>query len=201
VITASRNGLSSNNHICVDLPNEIDLDKTIKLNYLIFSHRYRGHEWSNDFDITVKAVDILINQLKDSFDKEASIVVLGSNASHFVLEEQSASYHSSRAALGGLIRYYAATLGCKGIRCNLIMPTTIIKPENQHFFSEDNHIRQMIENITPLGRMGTAKDVANMVEFLCSKKSSFITGQSFFVDGGVSIIGQESIAREYIKKN
>ena len=45
--------------------------------------------------------------------------------------------------------------------------------------------------------MGTAIDVANTVEFLCSEKSSFITGQSFFVDGGLSIRGQESIAREY----
>ena len=201
VMTASRSNLPNEDHIYLDLPNEIELDSDIKLNYLIFSHRYRGNDWGEDFDVTVKAVDILVNQLKDSFLDEASVVVLGSNASHFVLEEQSASYHASRAALGGLVRYYAATLGHKGIRCNLIMPTTIIKPENQHFFSEENHVRKMIEGITPLGRMGTAEDVANMVEFLCSVKSSFITGQSFFVDGGASIIGQESIARGYITQN
>jgi NAD(P)-dependent dehydrogenase (short-subunit alcohol dehydrogenase family) len=56
----------------------------------------------------------------------------------------------------------------------------------------------MIEFITPLNRMGNAEDVANMVEFLCSEKSSFITGQAFWVDGGLSIRSQESIAREYI---
>ena len=197
VYTASRSDLSDANHFRIDLPNKIAIDGSIKLNYLIFAHRYRGQEWDDDFNVTVKMVDILINQLQDSFLNEASIVILGSNAGHFVLGEQSASYHASRAALGGLVRYYAATFGHKGIRCNSVLPTTIIKPENEHFFTEKNDVRKMIEKITPLRRMGNARDVANMVEFLCSEKSSFITGQSFFVDGGLSIIGQESIAREY----
>ena len=200
VYTASRSELSTFNHLKLVLPNQIEIDDTIKLNYLVFAHRYRGQEWDDDFDITVKAVDILINQLKDSFSSEASIVILGSNAGHFVLKEQSASYHASRAALDGLVKYYAATLGHKGIRCNSVLPSTIIKPENELFFTVENDVRKMIERITPLCRMGNAKDVANMVEFLCSEKSSFITGQSFFVDGGLSVIGQESIAREYIEQ-
>ena len=64
--------------------------------------------------------------------------------------------------------------------------------------SKNNKVRKMIENITPLGRMGEADDIANLVEFLCSPKSSFITGNPFFVDGGLSIIGQESIARDLL---
>ena len=171
VYTASRRDLSDPNHFKIDLPNQIEIDDTIKLNYLIFSHRYRGHEWDEDFSITVKAVDILINQLKDLFFDEASIVILGSNAGHFVLEEQSASYHATRAALDGLVKYYAATLGHKGIRCNSVLPTTIIKPENEHFFTKENEVRKMIERITPLRRMGNAKDVGNAVDFLCSEKS------------------------------
>jgi len=199
VYTASR-AQSSEKHFNVNLPDKIEIKKIVKLNYLIFAHRYRGEEWQGDFNVTVKAVDILVNQMKNIFLGEASIVVLGSNAGNFAVEEQSASYHASRAALGGLVRYYAAKLGHKGIRCNLIMPSTIIKPENEHFFTKKNSVRKMIEKITPLGRMGNALDIANMVEFLCSEKSSFITGQSFFVDGGLSIIGQESVAREYAKQ-
>ena len=200
VYTASRRDLYDANHIKINLPNRIEIDENIKLNYLIFAHRYRGQDWDDDFSITVKACDILISQLEDSFLDEASIVILGSNAGHFVLSEQCASYHASRAALGGLVKYYAAKLGHKGIRCNSVLPTTIIKPENEHFFTKENETRKMIERITPLHRMGNAKDVANTVEFLCSERSSFITGQSIFVDGGLSIIGQESIAREYISQ-
>jgi len=201
VYTASRQILPGSKHYRVNLPDEIKIDEDIRLNYLVFAHRYRGEEWVNEFDITVKSVDRIINKLKKSFKDEASIVILGSNAGHFVLEEQDASYHASRAALSGLAKYYAAILGHKGIRCNIVLPSTIIKPENENFFTESNDVRKMIEKITPLGRMGTAVDIANMVEFLCSEKSSFITGQSFFVDGGLSIIGQESIARGYTEKN
>ncbi len=198
VYTASRSDLPDANHFRINLPDRIDIDKAIKLNYLVFAHRYRGTQWNDEFDITVKAVDNVINHLKDSFVDEASIVILGSNAGHFVLEEQSAAYHATRAALDGLTKYYAATLGPIGIRCNTVLPTTIIKPENQHFFVKENDVRKMIERITPLRRMGNATDIANIVDYLCSVKSSFITGQSFFVDGGLSIIGQESIARELL---
>ena len=197
VYTASRSSSTDPSHLILGKSNNVKLDPSLNLNYLIFAHRYRGQEWDDDFNVTVKLVDLVINQFKNSFFNEASIVILGSNAGHFVLEEQSSSYHASRAALGGLVKYYAATLGHLKIRCNSVLPSTIIKPENELFFTENNEVRKMIEKITPLGRMGTAIDIANMVAFLCSDKASFITGQSFFVDGGLSIVGQESIAREY----
>ena len=198
VYTASRSKSVNRNHYTINIPDEINIDKNIKLNYLIFTHRYRNGKWDDDFNITVKGVDKIINLLKDSFLDEASIVILSSNASHFVLEDQPAFYHATRAAIEGLTRYYAVTLGYKGIRCNCVLPTTIIKPENKHFFLKDNEIRKMIELITPLCRMGNADDIAGIVEFLCSKNSSFITGQSFFIDGGLSVRGQESIARQII---
>ena len=49
---------------------------------------------------------------------------------------------------------------------------------------ENDKIKEMIKKITPLGRMGEAIDVANLIEFLCSEKSSFITGTSIIADGG-----------------
>ena len=63
---------------------------------------------------------------------------------------------------------------------------------------KDNEVRKMIEEITPLGRMGDAEDIANIVEFLCSSKASFLTGNSFMVDGGLSLVGQETIARNLL---
>ena len=146
----------------------------------------------------MKGVDNVIKAVSNKLNKNSSVVIISSNASHFVSEEQPAEYHSSRAALDGLMRYYAVAYGNKGIRFNSILPSTLIKPENIDFFTKDNKVRKMIENITPLGRMGEADDIANLVEFLCSPKSSFITGNSFFVDGGLSIIGQESIARDLL---
>jgi NAD(P)-dependent dehydrogenase (short-subunit alcohol dehydrogenase family) len=150
------------------------------------------------FDVNVKSVRNIIELTVSKFKNGGSVVVISSNASHFVLDEQSAEYHSSKAALESMVRYYAVKYGKKNIRFNSILPSTLLKPENLDFFTKNNKVRKMIENITPLGRMGEVNDIANIVEFLCSPKSSFITGNSFFVDGGLSIIGQESIARDLL---
>ena len=55
----------------------------------------------------------------------------------------------------------------------------------------------MIKKITPLNRMGTSQDVANLVEFLSSKKSSFINGCSIPIDGGAHLQSQELIAKKF----
>ena len=99
------------------------------------------------------------------------------------------------------MRYYAVRYGPKNIRCNCILPSTVVKPENKDFFSRNNKIRKMIEKITPLGRMGSSQDIANLIEFLCSDKSSYITGNLFYIDGGLSLVGQESIARDILGYN
>ena len=49
--------------------------------------------------------------------------------------------------------------------------------------------------------MGKAEDIANIVDFLCSSKSTFLTGNCFMVDGGLSLVGQESIARDILGYN
>ena len=203
VHTVSRSKTASKFHICCDIVEDCSvISNTIKsVDNVIFMHRYRGDNWDDEFNITVKGVDNVIKSIMPRFSKNSSIVILSSNASHFVVNEQSAEYHSSRAALEGLMRFYAVKFGPKKIRANCILPSTVIKPENKDFFSSDNKIRKMIEKITPLRRMGNADDIANLIEFLCSDKSSYITGNLFYIDGGLSLVGQESIARDNLGYN
>jgi NAD(P)-dependent dehydrogenase (short-subunit alcohol dehydrogenase family) len=200
VYTVSRSKTDEKYHINCDISKDCSVisDKVDSIDNVIFMHRYRGNDWNDEFDITVKGVDNVVKSIVSKLTKNSSIVILSSNASHFVLNEQSAQYHSSRAALEGLMRYYAVMYGPKMIRCNCILPSTIIKPENEEFFLKNNNIREMIERITPLGRMGSSEDIANVIDFLCSDKSSFITGNLFYVDGGLSMVGQESIARDLL---
>jgi NAD(P)-dependent dehydrogenase (short-subunit alcohol dehydrogenase family) len=133
--------------------------------------------------------------LKDKFKKNGSIVVLRSPASNLIFDEQSLEYHTSRAALESLMRYYSERLGAQGIRCNCVLPGTLIKEENKNFFTEDNPVTKLIKEITPLDNIGKSEDIANLVEFLCSIKAPFISGQSINVNGGLSVIAQEAIAR------
>lgn len=195
VYTASRRGPSTATHFRCNLPSPSGIDRSHHYNHVIFTHRYRGESWSDEFDVTVKAVADVIDFLKNAIAPGGSIVILGSNAGSFVFAEQEAAYHATRAALNSLTKFYAARLGPLNIRCNAVIPATLVKPENQSFYTEDNSIRRMIERITPLGRMGSAEDIANAVDFLSSDKSSFISGQSILVDGGLSVVSQESIGR------
>jgi len=201
VYTASRRqDKSDRKHLRIDLPDSFKSILSTKWDNLIFTHRYRGDNWASEFDITVKSINLMVNSLKENLNANASIVILGSQASKYIYSEQGAAYHSSRAALEGLVKFLAVNLGKKTIRCNLVNPPTLLKPENKKFFHPDNKTRQVLEQITPLSRMGRSEDIANLIEFLCSDKSSFITGQSFNVDGGLSLVAQESVVKLYEKE-
>ena len=196
VYTASRSLYESRRHFYCDLPDSIAINADIVWDNIVFAHRYRGDSRDEEYGVMIKGMDRVIHHLINSLSSKSSIVLLGSNAADFVLREQDGYYHASRSALVGFMRYYAAVLGVKGVRCNMVSPSTIIKPENADFFAPGNDVRKLIEDITPLRRMGTAEDVASVVEFLCSSHSSFVTGQTIYVDGGLSVLGQESIARD-----
>jgi len=201
VYTFSRRKSKDENHISIDLGSKTNIKKIEDLlnnsliDNLIFCHRYRGDDSQIEYQLTVNAVCEIIELLKGKFKKNGSIVALSSEASNLIFDEQAIEYHTSRAALESLIRYYAVSLGAKGIRCNCVLPGTVIKEENRNFFTEDNPVTKLIKEITPLNNIGHSIDIANLVEFLCSDKSSFISGQSINVDGGLGLVAQESIAR------
>ena len=56
---------------------------------------------------------------------------------------------------------------------------------------------EVFRRLVPLGRMGTAEESANALDFLCSERASFINGQSLFLDGGVSVVFQEEVAKNF----
>ena len=202
VITVSRRQMNDENHVSMDLSSIEDISSlpsrisSVDIHNLVFCHRYRGDNWDDEFKVSLEGVYHVIENVK-KLASLSSIVIIGSNASRYVFEEQSMAYHASRAALENITRYFAVKLGPQGTRCNCILPGgSIVKPENMEFFSEDNPVRELIEEIRPIKKMGNAKDVAYLVEFLCSDKASFITGQSFLVDGGLSVVSHESLARQ-----
>ena len=169
-----------------------------RINYLALLHRYRGVEdkWEGEIKTSILGTKNVVDAAVDKFSKKCdkSIAVVSSVAAEFVVDSQPVSYHTVKSGLKGMVRYYAKALGPSGVRVNSVSPCTVLKKESAQYYLHNQSLADIYREITPLGRMGTAKDVAQVVKFLCSEDSSFVTGQDITVDGGISLGYQESLA-------
>lgn len=101
----------------------------------------------------------------------------------------SAAYDASKHGLGGLIKTIALELGDRGITANAVLPGEINTPMND---SEDQDPQSIDRPGVPVGRPGSAKEVADVVAFLASGASSYVNGASFVVDGGMLLMGPQA---------
>ena len=107
----------------------------------------------------------------------SSIVGLMGNASQI-------AYSASKAGLIGFTKSYAKELASRNVRCNAICPGFITTDMTDAL---DEKAKDAYLNSIPLKRMGDAEEVANLVCFLLSKASSYITGETIKIDGGLYI--------------
>lgn len=107
----------------------------------------------------------------------SSIVGLMGNASQI-------AYSASKAGMIGFTKSYAKELASRNIRCNAICPG-FITTDMTH--SLDEKVKAAYLESIPLKRMGDALEVANLACFLLSKASSYITGETIKIDGGLYI--------------
>ena len=96
------------------------------------------------------------------------------------------AYGATKAAIALLTQQMAIEWGPLGIRVNAIAPGLILAGMSDPIYA-DPEIREARESKVPLGRLGTADDIASLVVFLASTESSYITGQNILVDGGVTM--------------
>ncbi len=113
--------------------------------------------------------------------RKGSLVHISSVVGHSGNPGQT-NYTAMKAGLEGFSRSLALELSSRNIRSNCVAPG-FIESDMTHALTEDQ--KKSLQERIPLGRIGTAQDVSNAVSFLLSDKSSYITGQTIHVNGGL----------------
>lgn len=96
------------------------------------------------------------------------------------------TYCSAKGGLRMLTRDLAVELGPLGITINNIAPGAIMTPINQKLLKDKTRLDALLKNI-PLGRMGSAEEVATLTAFLASDDAAYITGSTYIIDGGLTV--------------
>lgn len=99
-------------------------------------------------------------------------------------------YGASKAAVIGLTKGIAADFVTQGIRCNAICPGTVDSPslhDRLHAMGDYNEAHKAFVARQPMGRLGTADEIAQLALYLASDESSFTTGQTHTIDGGWAV--------------
>jgi NAD(P)-dependent dehydrogenase (short-subunit alcohol dehydrogenase family) len=151
-------------------------------------HRLTRQEIQQDFNINVLgAIDVLQHTLKHLKNaKGASVVLFGTVASALGMNFH-ASVATVKSALEGLSKSLAAEWASSLIRVNTIAPSLTDTPLASKLLSGEDK-KEAAGKRHPLGRVGTAQDIANMAVFLLSDQASWITGQTIGVDGGMGTL-------------
>lgn len=127
------------------------------------------------FNVTKNIVPIMMKQKSGRIINISSVVGISGNAGQ-------ANYAASKAGIIGFTKSLAKELGSRNILVNAIAPGFI---ETQMTDVLKDSVKEEISRSIPLKRMGKTEDIANLVNFLASDESSYITGQVINVDGGM----------------
>lgn len=110
----------------------------------------------------------------------SSIAGLGAN------EMMGCAYTASKHAINGMTKTAAREYAGQGIRVNAICPGVIATDIAQRSFMQDERVARKVLKMHPLGRLGTVDEVADAALYLASEQSSFMTGHTLVLDGGVT---------------
>ena len=149
-------------------------------------------QWDFSFDLNVKAMYRLAQYALPAMLERGggAIINMSSVASSMKGVPNRFSYCASKAAVIGLTKAIAADFVTQGIRCNAICPGTVDSPSlHDRLRATGNYEQAMSDFIArqPMGRIGTAEEIAKLALYLGSDDSTFTTGQTFAIDGGWSV--------------
>ena len=143
--------------------------------------------WNWAMDINARALLTLVQHGVPLMQRGSRVIAVSSLGAIRAIENYTA-VGASKAALESLVRHLAVELGRMGINVNTVSAGAVDTDALKHFPNREQILAAAMER-TPLGRLTTPDDVADIALFLCSKLATMIQGQVITVDGGYAIRG------------
>jgi len=149
-------------------------------------------DWDFSFDVNIKAMYFMCKAVLPLMIKQngGSIINISSIASSLKGLPNRFVYGTTKAAIIGLTKSIASDFVKQNIRCNAIAPGTVFSPSWQDRVNQSPDPVQAKKDFIarqPMGRLGSAEEIAAMAIYLAGDESTFTTGNTFSVDGGMTI--------------
>ncbi len=154
-------------------------------------HQTTEEEWDRTMATNVKSMYLLCHEVAPIFLEQGSGVILNtSSATALRSVVDRAAYSASKGAVLALTRSMALDYVKNNIRVNCLCPGTIDTPslgQRLSVFADPAEARRQFIARQPMGRLGTAEEVAQAALYLVSDEAAFVTGTAFSIDGGFAI--------------
>ncbi len=152
------------------------------------SHEIPTDEFDRVIAVNLRGAYLCAREtIKRLLAQQRSGVIINISSVHEVIPRPSyVSYSISKGGMGNLTKTLALEYANRGIRVNAIAPGATITPINEAW-TDDPEQKAIVESHIPMGRAGTSEEMAAAVAFLVSDEASYITGQTLFIDGGLTL--------------
>jgi NAD(P)-dependent dehydrogenase (short-subunit alcohol dehydrogenase family) len=154
----------------------------------IAADEYDDAVWGRAIGINLTGVMLCMREEAEVMLKQGGgAIVNTASINGLVGNPSQPAYVASKHGVVGLTRHGALRWAKAGIRVNAVCPGVIVTPMTAPLVAKAD-MRQLLDSMTPMGRMGQAEEVAEAVVWLCSDAASFVTGHPMVVDGGAIVI-------------
>ena len=137
-----------------------------------------------------------VKYMKTQQDPKGGCIINISSVHQTIPKPHYVPYATSKAGLEMMTKTLALELAKDNIRANIVAPGAIDTEMNKELRENKAELEKVIKRI-PIGRVANADEVANVVEFLASDKASYVTGATFFVDGGMTLYPSFGTSEEH----
>ncbi|AFY92625.1 glucose 1-dehydrogenase [Chamaesiphon minutus] len=152
------------------------------------SHELSAAEFDRVLDINLRGAFLCAREtIKHLLSRQKSGSIINISSVHEIIPRPTyLSYSISKGGMGNLTKTLALEYADRQIRVNAIAPGATVTPINQDWIDNPDK-KAVVESHIPMGRAGTSEEMAAAVAFLASDEAAYITGQTLYIDGGLTL--------------